>query len=64
MNEIRVENQTDKIVIPDNLKIWLMVVEQRKICAFGDCTEKFYGLELGQSPFHVLPILSEFVHKE
>ncbi len=59
MNQIQVENQVDKIVMPDNLKVGLMVTEQRKKCASGDCTEEFYGLGFGQSPFHVLPELSK-----
>jgi len=59
MNEILVENQVDKVVMPDNLKVGLMVAEQRKKCASGGCTEEFYGLGFGQSPFHVLPVLSK-----
>ena len=59
MNEIQVENQVDKVVMPDNLKVGLMVAEQRKKCASGGCTEEFYGLGFGQSPFHVLPVLSK-----
>ncbi len=59
MNQIQVENQVDKVVMPDNLKVGLMVAEQRKKCASGGCTEEFYGLGFGQSPFHVLPVLSK-----
>ena len=59
MNEILVENQVDKVVMPDNLKVGLMVAEQRKKCASGGCTEEFHGLGFGQSPFHVLPALSK-----
>jgi len=59
MNQIQVENQVDKVVMPDNLKVGLMVAEQRKKCASGGCTEEFHGLGFGQSPFHVLPVLSK-----
>ena len=59
MKQIQVENQVDKVVMPDNLKVGLMVAEQRERCASGGCTEEFYGLGFGQSPFHVLPALSK-----
>lgn len=55
--QIQVEDQIDKVVMPDNLKVGLMVAEQRKKCASGGCTEEFYGLGFGQSPFHVPPVL-------
>jgi hypothetical protein len=59
VNQIQVENQVDKIVMPDNLKVGLMVAEQREKCASGDRNEDIYGLGFGQSPFHVPPILSK-----
>jgi len=59
INEIQVESQVDNVVMPDNLKVGLMVAEQRKKCASGGCFEEFYGLGFGQSPFHVLPILAK-----
>ncbi len=59
INEIQVESQVDNVVMPDNLKIGLMVAEQRKKCASGGCFEEFYGLGFGQSPFHVLPVLAK-----
>ena len=59
MNEILVENQVDKVIMPDNLKVGLMVAEQRKKCASGGCFEEFYGLGFGQSPFHVPSVLSK-----
>jgi len=59
ITEIQVENQVDKVVMPDNLKVGLMVAEQRKKCASGGCFEEFYGLGFGQSPFHVLPVLAK-----
>lgn len=59
LNPIQVESQVDKVVMPDNLKVGLMVAEQRKNCSSGGCTEEFYGLGFGQSPFHVPPTLSK-----
>ena len=59
MNQIQVEDQIDKVVMPDNLKVGLMVAEQRKKCASGGCFEEFYGLGFGQSPFHVPSVLSK-----
>ena len=53
MFEIQVESYIDKIVMPDNLKIGLMIAEQRKKCASGGCNEQYYALGFGQSPFHV-----------
>jgi len=59
INEIQVESQVENVVMPDNLKVGLMVTEQRKKCASGGCFEEFYGLGFGQSPFHVLPVLAK-----
>ncbi|MFQ5496972.1 MAG: pyridoxal phosphate-dependent aminotransferase [Nitrosopumilus sp.] len=59
INEIQVESQVENVVMPDNLKVGLMVAEQRKKCASGGCFEEFYGLGFGQSPFHVLPVLAK-----
>jgi len=58
LNQIQVENHIDKVVMSDNLKVGLMVAEQRKKCASSDCFEEFYGLGFGQSPFHVPSVLS------
>jgi len=55
--EILVESNVEKIVMPDNLKVGLMIAEQRKKCADGGCHEEFYALGFGQSPFHVPPSL-------
>jgi hypothetical protein len=35
MNEIQVEPHIDKIVMPENLKVGLMIAEQRKKCDFS-----------------------------
>ena len=55
--EIRIEPHVDKITMPDNLKVGLMIAEQRKKCASGGCHEEYYALGFGQSPFHVPPPL-------
>jgi len=59
LNQIQVEEHVDKVVMPDNLKVGLMVAEQRRLCASRGCTGEFYGLGLGQSPFPVPSILSK-----
>ena len=37
MKDIQVEPHIDKIVMPDNLKVGLIIAEQRKKCAIGGC---------------------------
>ncbi len=58
LDQIQVEKKIDRIVMPDNLKVGLMVAEQRKKCASNGCSEEYYGLGFGQSPFHVPTILA------
>ncbi|MFQ5476417.1 MAG: pyridoxal phosphate-dependent aminotransferase [Nitrosopumilus sp.] len=53
MSGIESEPQIDKITMPENLKVGLMIAEQRKRCASVGCNEEYYGLGFGQSPFHV-----------
>ena len=55
---IQVESNVDKIVMPDNIKVGLMIAEQRKKCADVGCNEEFFALGFGQSPFHVPPPLA------
>jgi len=55
--EIVVEPYVNKIEMPENLKVGLMIAEQRKKCASGGCHEEYYALGFGQSPFHVPPPL-------
>jgi aspartate aminotransferase len=55
--EIEVESNVDKIVMPENLKVGLMIAEQRKKCASVGCHEEYHALGFGQSPFHVPPPL-------
>ncbi|MGI9566647.1 MAG: pyridoxal phosphate-dependent aminotransferase [Nitrosopumilus sp.] len=67
MKEILVEPHVNEIVMPDNLKVGLMIAEQRKRCSSGGCNEEYYALGFGQSPFHVPPplvsALSENAHQ-
>jgi len=58
LNQIQVDKRVDKVVMPDNLKVGLMVAEQRKKCASNGCTGEFYGLGFGQSPFPVPQVLA------
>ena len=55
MNKIAVEPYIDKINLPENLKIGLMVKNQRLLCKSVGCDFDYHGLAFGQSPFH-LPI--------
>jgi len=57
MTDILIEPHVNKIVMPENLKVGLMIAEQRKKCASGGCNEEYYALGFGQSPFHVPPPL-------
>ena len=59
MQEILVESHIDNVVMPENLKVGLMIDKQRKKCESFGCNEEFYGLGFGQSPFHVPPRLAK-----
>lgn len=52
-NPIQIEPHVDSIIMPENLRVGLMVAEQRKKCRSGGCDFDFYGFAFGQSPFHV-----------
>lgn len=51
--EIQVEPYVDSIVMPENLKIGLLVSQARKKCAGSSCPFDYHGFAFGQSPFHV-----------
>ena len=57
MIDILIEPHVNKIVMPENLKVGLMIAEQRKKCSSVGWHEEYYGLGFGQSPFHVPPSL-------
>jgi len=44
--------------MPENLAIGLMIARQREKCSSIGCDFDYYGFAFGQSPFHVLPLLS------
>jgi len=51
--KIQMNPGVKSIVMPENLKVGLMVAEQRKKCSLIGCTDEYYGLAFGQSPFPV-----------
>jgi len=51
IDNIQVEPYVDSIVMPENLKVGLMVAQQREKCRLKGCKDQFYGLAFGQSPF-------------
>ena len=57
LREILVEPHVNKITMPDNLKMGLMIAEQRKKCSAGGCNEEYHALGFGQPPFHIPPPL-------
>ena len=59
MTDILVEPHVDSIVMPENLRVGLMVKEQRELCKNVGCDFDYYGLAFGQSPFHLPPPLEK-----
>ncbi len=59
MTDILVEPHVDSIAMPENLKVGLMVKEQRERCNSVGCDFDYYGLAFGQSPFHLPPPLQK-----
>jgi len=54
MKKILVEEYVESITMPENIKIGLMISEQRKKCKNVGCyIDDYYGFAFGQSPFHV-----------
>lgn len=47
-----------KLHMPDNLTIGMMVAEQHEKCGKVSCDFDYYGFAFGQSPFPVPPLLS------
>ncbi len=50
---IQVDPQIESIVMPENVKIGLMVAEHRKKCSSLQCSFDYHAFAIGQSPFHV-----------
>lgn len=65
--KILIEPGVESIVMPENLKVGLMISEQREKCSQSGCRQSFYGLAFGQSPFQVPEILvralAEYAHR-
>ena len=57
MKTIQGNPHVDDIVMPENLRIGLIVAEQRKKCKTVGCAFDYYSFAFGQSPFHVPPPL-------
>ncbi len=57
MTTFQINPYVESIVMPENLRVGLMVAEQRKKCG-GGCNDDFAALAIGQSPFHVPPQLA------
>ena len=59
MAEIRLNSHVNDIVMPENLRVGLMIKKQREVCRKIGCNFDYYALAFGQSPFHVLPSLQK-----
>ena len=59
MAEIRLNSHVNDIVMPENLRVGLMIKKQREVCRKIGCSFDYYALAFGQSPFHVLPSLQK-----
>ena len=57
MTTFQVNPYVERIVMPENLRVGLMVAKQRKKCG-GGCNDDFPALAIGQSSFHVPPPLA------
>lgn len=53
MKDIDIDPKVDTIIMPENLRVGLMVAEQHKKCEMGSCSFDYAGFAFGQSPFHV-----------
>ena len=51
MNEVQIDRNVESIVVPENLRVGLMVSEHRKKCQANGCSFDYAGLAFGQSPF-------------
>lgn len=59
MMKITTEPRIATITMPENVRIGLMLREQRKKCALQGCHQNFYGFAFGQSPFPVPQPISD-----
>ncbi len=54
---LRVDPHVDSIVMPENLKVGMMVNQVRRECARKGISCNYTGFAFGQSPFHIPPTL-------
>lgn len=61
MNRITInaDPRVDTITMPENVRIGLMLREQRKKCSLHGCNEEFFGFAFGQSPFPIPEPISD-----
>ncbi|MDT8358494.1 MAG: aminotransferase class I/II-fold pyridoxal phosphate-dependent enzyme [Methanomicrobiaceae archaeon] len=57
--KINIEPRIDTITMPENVRIGLLLRDQRKTCALQGCHEEFFGFAFGQSPFPVPKPISD-----
>jgi aspartate aminotransferase len=57
--KIIAEPRIDTISMPENVRIGLMLREQRGSCSLRGCNEEFFGFAFGQSPFPIPKIISD-----
>lgn len=57
MTTFQINPYVESIVMPENLRVGLMMAEQRKKCGCG-CNYDFAALAIGQSPLHVPQLLA------
>ncbi|QYZ78325.1 pyridoxal phosphate-dependent aminotransferase [Methanofollis formosanus] len=64
MYAIRTDPRIDAVAVPENLRVGLMVAEQRKRCSAMGCQARFFNFAFGQSPFPVPPELVTSLKRE
>ncbi len=58
LKNILLEDNIDRIAMPENLAIGLMVAKQHQKCSSIGCDFDYFGFAFGQSPFPALPPLA------
>ncbi len=64
MFSIKTNSYVDTIVMPENLRVGLLVNEYREKCKKGGCSFDYAGFAFVQSPFHVpwfFSVLREYI---
>ncbi|MFO7952844.1 MAG: pyridoxal phosphate-dependent aminotransferase [Bacillota bacterium] len=63
LNQILLEENIDRIAMPENLATGLMVAKQRQKCAAFKCDFNYYSFAFGQSPFPVPATLAQALER-